>query len=268
MWRFLGKFIAQSIDRTTGVSRKWTRTPISGILKCSHSLIYSKTYFKTISTCEHVYGLRDQSALENHRTGTSSYLIIVHSSFRYPLTGLSSVRCVKGTFHPCSDMKPENVLVTHPATWWSCVTSATRPAPLPRPAARQAARAAGRAVPSTPTSSPPAGTGVLSCCWAANAARWGWISCSQCPILNYQCKYMVNYPPRMKRKKYVQNSKSATISVEAKKVSSQWPMEMMVQLTYPKIFLWYVHKIYPPTAAFIAKYYPGQVAPRTLSFEK
>ena len=50
---------------------------------------------------EHMYGLRDQSALENHRTGTASYLIIVHSSFTYPLTGLSSVRCVKGTFHPC-----------------------------------------------------------------------------------------------------------------------------------------------------------------------
>ena len=102
MWRFLGKFIAQSIDMTTCVSRKWTRTPISGILKCYHSLIYSKTYFKTISTCEHMYGLREKSALENHRTGTASYLIIVHSSFTYPLTGLSSVRCVKGTFHPCT----------------------------------------------------------------------------------------------------------------------------------------------------------------------
>ena len=128
MSRFLGKFIAQSIDRTTGVSRKWTRTPISGILKCSHSLIYSKTYFKTISTCERfqrMYGLRDQSALENHRTLEASYLIIVHSSFRYPLTGLSSVRCVKGTFHPCYICDIQMEMYAHVAmcraSGYSCV---------------------------------------------------------------------------------------------------------------------------------------------------
>ena len=71
------EFIEQSIGRTTGVSRKWTRNPISGILKCSHSLIYSKTYFKTISTCEHMYFLAWSKCF-----GKSSYWDIIISNHR------------------------------------------------------------------------------------------------------------------------------------------------------------------------------------------
>ena len=67
-----------------------------------------------------MYGLRDQSALENHRTGTASYLIIVHSSFTYPLTGLSSVRCVKGTFHPCFSVCPKQIIWSGLLTWVTC----------------------------------------------------------------------------------------------------------------------------------------------------